>query len=45
LGLEKFHIVREIEKDPEVVYDFLEAIVLKFEFSLETFSLGVYFYN
>lgn len=41
----KTKILTSIVKSPEMVYDFLQGIVDKFEFSIETLALGLYLYN
>jgi hypothetical protein len=42
---EKAPVMREILANAEAVFDYLQTIVDKFEFSIETLALGIYLYN
>ena len=44
-NVSRFHIAKERFSYSEVIFNFLEKICAKFEFSIETLALGIYLFN
>jgi hypothetical protein len=42
---EKALVMRDTLTNAEAIFDYLQTIVDKFEFSIETMALGIYLYN